>query len=59
MGEGTASMIEETLLKGLSPGLVHRSRTNVKGESRAVARPNYTDRKHHQMREGYCQLKLT
>jgi hypothetical protein len=29
MGEGTASMIEETLLKGLSPGLVHRSRTNV------------------------------
>ena len=31
MGEGTASMIEETLLKGLSPGLVHRSRTNVIG----------------------------
>jgi hypothetical protein len=31
MGEGTASMIEETLLKGLSPGLVHRSRTNITG----------------------------
>jgi hypothetical protein len=31
MGEGTALMIEETLLKGLSPGLVYRSRTNIIG----------------------------
>ena len=31
----------------------------VKGESRAVAWPNCTDRKHYRMREGYCQLKLT
>jgi hypothetical protein len=31
----------------------------VKGESRAVARPNYTNRKHHRMLEGYYQLKLT